>query len=160
MDQAPHFALNQEEKQSLERIKQSKQIQKRQGTIHKIRAFPTVLHIEEIMEKARTKAGKSFYLTSLGFLGAQSLTVSVICDKESRDLNFKIEPSKTESSKHESILLTTDDSAEVLRHIKDLWRKMQAKPSNNLPANLQKLTYSPEAFDTPAKNEDWSVKPA
>jgi GGDEF domain-containing protein len=160
MDQAPHFTLSQEEKQSLERIKQSKQIQRRQGTIHKIRAFPTVLHIEEIMEKARTKAGKSFYLTSLGFLGAQSLTVSVICDKESRDLNFKIEPSKTESSKHESILLTTDDSAEVLRHIKDLWRKMQAKPTNNLPANLQKLTYSPEAFDTPAKNEDWSIKPA
>ena len=160
MEQAPHFALNQEEKQSLEHIKQSKIIPKRQGTLHKIRAFPTLQHIEDIMEKARTKAGKSFYLTSLGFLGAQSLTVSVVCDKESRDLNFKIEPSKTETSKHESILLTSDDAAEVLRHIKDLWRKMQAKPSNNLPPNLQKLTYNPEAFDTPAKKEDWAVKPA
>ncbi len=160
MDQAPHFALNQEEKQSLERIKESKQIQKRQGTLHKIRAFPTLEHIEDIMEKARTKAGKSFYLTSLGFLGAQSLTVSVNCDKETGDLNFKIEPSKTESSRHESIMLTSDDAAEVLRHIKDLWRKMQAKPSNNLPANLQKLTYSPEAFDTPAKSDEWAVKPA
>jgi hypothetical protein len=160
MEQAPHFALNQEEKQSLEHIKQSKIIPKRQATLNKIRAFPTLQHIEDIMEKARNKAGKSFYLTSLGFLGAQSLTVSVVCDKESRDLNFKIKPSKTESSKHESILLTSDDAAEVLRHIKDLWRKMQAKPSSNLPPNLQKLTYNPEAFDTPAKKEDWAVKPA
>ncbi|CAN5151897.1 hypothetical protein BH11CYA1_BH11CYA1_16760 [soil metagenome] len=160
MEQAPHFGLNQDEKQSLERIKQSKQIHKKQGTLHKIRAFPTLQHIEEIMEKARNKAGKSFYLTSLGFLGAQSLTVSVICDKESRDLTFKIDPSKTDSSKHESINLTSDDAAEVLRHIKDLWRQMQAKPTNNLPANLQKLTYSPEAFDTPAKSEEWAAKPA
>lgn len=148
MDQAQHFALNSEEKQRLDRIKQAKLVNKRQGTMHKILAFPTIQHIEDIMEKARSKPNKTFQLTSLGFLGAQSLMVSVTCDPDSNEFKFKIEPSKSESGRQECINVSTYDSNEVLRHIKDLWRHMQ-KPEGALAANMQKLTYNPEAFDEP-----------
>ncbi len=152
LEQAQHFSLNSEEKQSLDRIKLSKMLPKKQATLHKIRAFPTMQHIEEIMDRARSKPGKSFYLTSLGFLGAQALNVSVICNSENNDLDFKIESSKSDSEKQEIITLTTDDSAEVLRHIKDLWRRMQAKPAS-AQANLQTFTYNPEAFADQDKAE-------
>ncbi len=131
VQQGPHFDLAPTDKQLFERLKKIRGLPKVKGTMHKIRAFPSVEHINEIMRKARSKPGKTFHLTSLGFLGSQSLNVSATCAQDG-DLSFCIEPSKEEGLQSEMITIISDDAQEVLRHIKDLWKKLQARPGGML----------------------------
>lgn len=145
IEQANHFALSAAAKQSLERIRKSKISPKRQATMHKIRAFPTNDHIENLILQARSTPGKSFQLTSLGFLGAQSLVVSAICQPDNGHVNFRLEPSKFDSKKPEVIDLSTEDAAEVLRHIKELWKSLQPKPASE-QAKSMPITFSATAF--------------
>jgi len=135
LQQGPHFDLPPADKQTFERLKKVRGLPPAKGTMHKIRAFPSAEHISEIMQKARATKDKTFNLTSLGFLGTQSLIVSVTCS-QSGDLTFCIEPSRNDGSKStdsaEAITLVSDDANEVLRHIKDLWKKLQTKPPGML----------------------------
>lgn len=150
IEQAGHFTLSTTAKQSLERIRKAKISPKRQPTMHKIRAFPSTDHIEALIKQARGTPNKSFQLTSLGFLGAQSLVVSAICRSDTGHINFRLEPIKIDSKQSEPIELSTEDSAEVLRHIKDLWRKLQPRPASDKARSLP-ITYSATAFDQPPR---------
>ena len=149
IQQGPHFDLAPNEKQQYERLKKVRGLPRTKGTMHKIRAFPSAEHISEIMQKARATKGKTFHLTSLGFLGTQSLNVSVTCSP-SGDLTFCIEPSK-EGGYSEIITLISDDANEVLRHIKDLWKKLQSRPHNLLTVSSRSGNFGDEKKSSTAK---------
>jgi hypothetical protein len=140
VQQGPHFDLQPAEKQQFERLKKVRGLPRSKGTLHKIRAFPSIEHITEMMHKARGTIGKTFNLTSLGFLGTQSLNVSVICSAQG-DLTFCIEPSQGEDANSEMITIVSDDAHEVLRHIKDLWKKLQAKPTGMLSVSSHSTNF-------------------
>ena len=118
LEQAQLFALSPQEKSSLEKIQGARLTRKHEATVHQIKAFPTVDQIQELMHRARAKKGKTFYLTSMGFIGSQNLMVGITADKITGDLTIKIDQTE----------ISTDDAAYVLRHIKDLWKSMQVKP--------------------------------
>ena len=129
LEQNQLYNLNTEQRVAFEKLKKAKLAARKNQTMHKIKAFPSADHIQEIMQRAAGKPGKTFFLTSLGFLGSQSLTVSVICHKDSGDMTFTIEPSTESGGRGEKLIINTVDAQEVLRHIKDLWKAMQSKPS-------------------------------
>lgn len=129
IDQAPLFNLTKEQKLLHEKIKRQRSASRAEATQHKIKAFPSIEHIQEIMKRAAAKPNKVFSLTSLGFLGSQSLMVSVVCQKESGEMTFTIEPSAGLGVQHKKINLETTDAHEVLRHIKDLWKSLQSRPT-------------------------------
>lgn len=129
LEQNQLYNLNTEQRVAFEKLKKAKLAARKNQTMHKIKAFPSADHIQEIMQRAAGKPGKTFFLTSLGFLGSQSLTVSVICHKDSGDMTFTIEPSTESGGRGEKLIINTVDAQEVLRHIKDLWKALQSKPS-------------------------------
>lgn len=130
LEQSQLYQFTAEQKAQVEKLKKSKLTIKRLPTQFKIKAFPTVDHIQDIMQRAASRPGKTFNLTSLGFLGSQSLSVSVVCHKDSGDMTVTIDPVATDKHKAEKIVIDTVDAHEVLRHIKDLWRQLQGKPTS------------------------------
>ncbi|MBS2010646.1 MAG: DUF4388 domain-containing protein [Cyanobacteria bacterium SZAS TMP-1] len=157
VQQGPHFDLSPGEKQQFERLKKVRGLPRARGTMHKIRAFPSAEHISEIMQKARATKGKTFHLTSLGFLGTQSLNVSVICAPNG-DLTFCIEPSKSEGVPSEIITLISDDANEVLRHIKDLWKRLQARPSGMLTVSSRSENFGDDKSAPGGKSAEKQVQ--
>ncbi|MBU6450479.1 MAG: DUF4388 domain-containing protein [Cyanobacteria bacterium REEB67] len=143
IQQGAHFELSPNEKQHFERLKKVRGLPRSKGTMHKIRAFPSAEHISEMMKKARSNPGKTFHLTSLGFLGTQSLNVSVSC-ATTGDLTFCIEPSKVEGLNADIITVVSDDAQEVLRHIKDLWKKLQVRPGGMLTLSSRSANFDDE----------------
>lgn len=129
IDQAPLFNLTKEQKLLHEKIKRQRSASRAEATQHKIKAFPSIEHIQEIMKRAAAKPNKVFSLTSLGFLGSQSLMVSVVCQRDSGEMAFTIEPSAGLGVPNKTINLQTTDAHEVLRHIKDLWKSLQSRPT-------------------------------
>jgi len=158
IQQGPHFDLAPSEKQQYERLKKVRGLPRTKGTMHKIRAFPSTEHISEIMQKARATQGKTFHLTSLGFLGTQSLNVSVTCAPNG-DLTFCIEPSKLEGGPTEIITLISDDANEVLRHIKDLWKKLQSRPSGMLTVSSRSGNFGDEKKSLSGKSHLMQINP-
>lgn len=130
LEQSQLYQFSADQKTKVERLKKSKLTIKRLPTQFKIKAFPTVDHIQDIMQRAASRPGKTFNLTSLGFLGSQSLSVYVVCHKDSGDMTVTIDPVATDKHKAEKIIIDTVDAHEVLRHIKDLWRQLQGKSAS------------------------------
>ncbi len=118
VEQAQLFNLDPQQKSALEKIQGARLTRKHEATVHQIKAFPTIDQIQELMHRARAKKGKTYYLTSMGFIGSQNLMVGITADKITGDLTIKIDQTE----------ISTDDAAYVLRHIKDLWKSMQSKP--------------------------------
>lgn len=128
LDQGQLYNLTTEERVAFEKLKKAKLAPQNNQTMHRIKAFPDSDNIQEMMQRAASKPGKTFYLTSLGFSGTLSLLVSAVCHKDTGEMTFTIEPSTESGGRGEKLIIHTVDAQEVLRHIKDLWRALQTKP--------------------------------
>lgn len=128
IDQGQLYNLTTEERVAFEKLKKAKLAPQNNQTMHRIKAFPDSDNIQEMMQRAASKPGKTFYLTSLGFSGNLSLLVSAVCHKDTGEMTFTIEPSTESGGRDEKLIIHTVDTQEVLRHIKDLWRALQTKP--------------------------------
>jgi GGDEF domain-containing protein len=141
-EQSQLFQLSIDEKKTLEKIKRAKLAARREPTIHQIKAFPTTEQIQEVIHRAQNTPGKTFYLTSLGFLGAYNLLVAMTADRLNGNLTVKIDQSQIDGSfKKEPVILNTDNAVLILTKIKELWKALQNRPSTVLRANNNAMPF-------------------